>query len=548
MSIHIVRVFCRFNTYVLHMNKVNFLLSQNDVIGLLPELFLAVAFLIVLIHGSSQLVLATRLYTYIIPSISRLTLVVLALSVLLICNNPVINQTLWSGTFILDCLGFSLKAFVIIVMFFCVLVSEDYLFSARIRAYEIFVFFIGICLSLCLLISSYDTLSIYLSIEFLSLIFYTLAAWKKDSGFSAEASLKYFILGSLASTFYLFGASLIYFSTGTTNLGSLCLLLDSIPVGFNITDYYDPEFYSSNGFRRSPLINWYDFKWSDITPSISIHIGLLFLGSALLFKLGVAPYHFWVADVYEGVPSLVSLIFASVPKLAIFVVLSRIVFTSSWPFFLVLWKMLFSFCCLLSFFFGCIGGLGETKLKRIFAFSGIGHIGFICAGISCGSVEGVQSMFFYLFIYTLTAVFLWTFILSLNPLKKKWLSLVDCVGIVQSNPVFGLITCLMIFSLAGIPPFGGFFAKVFVFIALIANSSFYIAFFAVLTSVISAFYYLRLIKILFFEKSSKWFFFNPLSKSYALVFGITSFVVLFFVINPTFLYLFTYKLSLTLFV
>ncbi|CAM9222384.1 unnamed protein product [Sphacelaria rigidula] len=496
------------------MNKVNFLLSQNDVVGLLPELFLAIAFLIVLIHGSSQLILATRLYTYIIPSISRLTLVILALSVILICNNPVINQTLWGGTFILDCLGLSLKAFVVIIMFLCVLVSEDYLYLARIRAYEIFVFFIGISLSLCLLISSYDTLSIYLSIEFLSLIFYTLAAWKKDSGFSAEASLKYFILGSLASTFYLFGASLIYFSTGTTNLGSLCLLLDSMSTA----------------------------------PSTILYIGFLFLGSALLFKLGVAPYHFWVADVYEGVPSLVSLIFASVPKLAIFIVLSRIVFISSWSFFIVLWKMLFSVCCLLSFFFGCIGGLGEIKLKRIFAFSGIGHIGFVCAGISCGSIEGVQSMFFYLLIYTVTAVFLWTFVLCLSPLKKKWLSLVDCVGIVQSNPILGLTTCLMIFSLAGIPPFGGFFAKVFVFVALISNSSFYIAFFAVLTSVISAFYYLRLIKILFFEKSHQWFFLNPLSKSYALVLGITSFSVLFFVINPTFLYLFTYKLSLNLFI
>lgn len=530
------------------MNKINFLLSQNDVVGLLPELFLAIAFLVVLIHGSSQLTLATRLYTYIIPSVSRLTLVILALSVILICNNPVINQTLWGGTFISDCLGLSLKAFVIIIMFLCVLVSEDYLFLARIRAYEIFVFFVGISLSLCLLISSYDTLSIYLSIEFLSLIFYTLAAWKKDSGFSAEASLKYFILGSLASTFYLFGASLIYFSTGTTNLGSLCLLLDSMSVGFNATDYQDPWFFVFNAFKSSPWINWYGFEWFDIAPSTILYIGLLFLGSALLFKLGVAPYHFWVADVYEGVPSLVSLIFASVPKLAIFIVLSRIVFISSWSFFIVLWKMLFSLCCLLSFFFGCIGGLGEIKLKRIFAFSGIGHIGFVCAGISCGSIEGVQSMFFYLLIYTLTAVFLWTFVLCLSPLKKKWLSLVDCVGIVQSNPILGLITCLMIFSLAGIPPFGGFFAKVFVFVALIANSSFYIAFFAVLTSVISAFYYLRLIKILFFEKSNKWFFFNPLSKSYALVLGITSFTVLFFVINPTFLYLFTYKLSLTLFV
>lgn len=529
------------------MNKINFLLSQKDVIGLLPELFLAVSFLIVLLHGSSQLVLATRLYTYIIPSISRLTLVVLALSVILICNNPVLNQTLWGGTFILDCLGLSLKAFVILILFLCVLVSEDYLFSARIRAYEIFVFFIGICLSLCLLISSYDTLSIYLSIEFLSLIFYTLAAWKKDSGFSAEASLKYFILGSLASTFYLFGASLIYLSTGTTNLGLLCLLLDSMPVGFDVTNYHDPWYYIFTAFKSSPWIHWGGFEWSEMAPSFLLYFGLMLVGSALLFKLGVAPYHFWVADVYEGVPSLVSLIFASVPKLVFFIVLSRFALVSSWSFFIVLWKVFLGICGLLSFFFGCVGGLGELKIKRIFAFSGIGHIGFVCVGLSCGSLEGAQSMFFYLLIYTLTAVFLWTFVLCLSPLKKKWLSLVDCVGIVQSNPILGFIVCLMIFSLAGIPPFGGFFAKVFVFIALIANSSFYIAFFAVLTSVISAFYYLRIVKVLFFEKSKSWFFLSPLAKSYATVIGITSFNVLLFAINPTFLFLYTYKISLTFF-
>nr|QWK44965.1 NADH dehydrogenase subunit 2 [Protohalopteris sp.] len=531
------------------MNKVNFLLSQNDVIGLLPELFLAISFLIVLIHGSSQLVLVTRLYTYIIPSVSRLTLVILFLSVILVCNNPVINQTLWGGTFILDYLGLSLKAFIIIIMFLCVLVSEDYLFLARIRAYEIFVFFIGICLSLCLLISSYDTLSIYLSMEFLSLIFYTLAAWKKDSGFSAEASLKYFILGSLASTFYLFGASLIYFCTGTTNLGFLCLLLDNCVIStIDILDYFNVLHFWYDSYKVSYLWLSIDtYNWFDFAPSFILFFGLLFLGSSLLFKIGAAPYHFWVADVYEGVPSLVSLIFAAVPKLVIFIVLSRLAFVSSWSFFFILWKTLFVFCGLLSFFFGCFGGLGEIKIKRIFAFSGIGHIGFICVSFSCGSLEGAQSMFFYLLIYMVTAVFMWTFVLCLNSSKKKWLSLVNCVGIVQSNPIFGLIICLMCFSLAGIPPFGGFFAKVFVFIALIAKSSFHIVIFAILTSVISAFYYLRIIKILFFEGSHLWFFFNPLYKMQALVLSVSSFIVLFFIVDPVYLYLFTYKLSLTLF-
>nr|YP_011008407.1 NADH dehydrogenase subunit 2 [Syringoderma abyssicola]WBP70378.1 NADH dehydrogenase subunit 2 [Syringoderma abyssicola] len=492
------------------MNKINSLLFQNDIVALLPELFLAMAFLIILVHGSFQVVTAISLYTYLTPSISRLTLVVLFLSLILVLNNPVINQIVWNATFITDNVGTWSKFMVISSMFFCVLVSEDYIFLARIRAYEIFVFFIGICLSLCLLISSYDLISIYLSMEFLSLIFYTLATWKRDSGFSAEAGLKYFILGSLASVFFLFGASLLYFVMGTTNLGSLALLFEDLT-----------------------------------SSSIIAHLGLLCLGSALLFKLGAAPYHMWVVDVYEGAPTLVSLIFAAVPKFAILVVLCRIAFISSWSLFPSLWGGLFCTCGILSLFIGCLGGLGEIKIKRVLAYSGIGHVGFLCLGLSCGSLEGVQSIFFYLIVYMLTAVFTWTYLLHLQPLKKNCLSLVDSVGLAQSSPILGFITCLMFFSLAGIPPFGGFFAKVLVFVALIDGYFYLVAIFAVFTSVISAFYYLRLIKILFFEKTHTWVFFDAMSKSQALVLGLTSFIVLALIFNPNIFYLLSYKLGLT---
>lgn len=492
------------------MNKFNSLLFQADVIALLPEVFLALTFLVILVYGSFQITKATALYTYLTPLVSRLTLTALVLTFLLVLNNPIINTVVWNATFILDYLSSWSKLFVIFSVFLCVLLAEEYLFLARIRPYEIFVFFIGIVLSLFLLVSSYDLLSVYLSIEFLSLIFYTLAAWKRDSGFSAEAGLKYFILGSLASVFFLFGSSLLYLVTGTTNIGSLILLFN------NLSDF-----------------------------SILGCGGLLCIASALLFKLGSAPYHMWVIDVYEGAPTIVSLLFAAVPKFAIFIVLLRLVFLGCWSLFSTVWENLFFFCGLLSLFFGCLGGLGEIKLKRVFGYSAVGHIGFLCLGVGCGSVEGSQAVFFYLLIYTFTSIYIWSYLIHLGPIKKSWISLVDSVGILQSNPILGFITCLMFFSLAGIPPFGGFFAKMMVFVALIDGYFYMICIVAVITSSIAAFYYLRIIKILYFEKSNTWIFFDIISKSHAFVLSLTSFIVLLFVLNPNIFYLLSYKLGIS---
>lgn len=492
------------------MNSLNLLLFQVDAIALLPEVFLALSFLIILIYGSFLVRRATQLYTYLSPSVARLTLIIIGLSFILVYNNPVTNEVIWNAIFIVDTTSTSIKLVLIGSMFLCLLVTEEYLFLAKIRPYEIFVFFIGIILSVLLLVSSYDLLSVYLNIEFLSLIFYTLAAWKRDSGFSAEAGLKYFILGSLASVFFLFGSSLVYLVTGTTNLGSLSMLFD------NLSSF-----------------------------SILGHIGLLCIGSAFLFKLGSAPYHMWVVDVYEGSPTLITLIFASVPKLAILVVLCRLAFGGSWSSFPHLWETVFCACGILSLFIGCLGGLGEIKLKRVLAYSGIGHVGFLCLSLSCGSLEGAQSTFFYIFIYMLTAIYTWTYVLHLSPLKKNVVSLVDCVGVVQTNPMLGLLTALMFFSLAGIPPLGGFFAKLFVFLALIDSSFYLIALIAVLTSSISAFYYLRLVKILYFEKAKTWIFFDPISKSQAFTLLTTSAAVIFFMLQPNLLYLFSYKLGLS---
>nr|WJW71310.1 NADH dehydrogenase subunit 2 [Macrocystis pyrifera] len=488
------------------------LIFQNDIVAFLPELFLAISILVILLHGSFLGVLAASLYTYLTISMVRLTSIVLFLSLLLVLNNPVESQTLWNSIFVTDNIGIWSKVIIFLGLLFCVLVSESYMFSARFRVYEFFVFIISIGLSLCLLISSYDLLSVYLSMEFLSLIFYVLAAWKKNSYFSAEAGLKYFILGSVASIFFLFGASLIYFVMGTTNLGSLALLTENL-----------------------------------IETSSFMCLGIVCVVSALLFKIGAAPYHMWVADVYEGAPTLVGFIFAVIPKFSFFVVILRLSFTSFWSFFPSLWENFFCICGLFSLFIGCVCGLGETKIKRLLAFSSVGHVGFLCLGLASGNIEGIQAVLFYLSIYMFTAVFLWVYIIYLDLSSNTGNTLLtfsNSIGLVRSNPLMGFGVALMIFSLAGIPPFGGFFAKLNIFVSLVDSSFYIISIFVVITSVISAFYYIRLIKIFYFEKNSNWFFFAPLSKSAAMVLVLSGLTIIFFMLSPNLFYLLTYKLGL----
>uniref|UniRef100_UPI0030DEDA9F NADH dehydrogenase subunit 2 n=1 Tax=Ecklonia maxima TaxID=428677 RepID=UPI0030DEDA9F len=489
------------------------LIFQNDTAAFLPELFLAISILVVLLYGSFIGVYAASLYTYLTPSMVRLTSIILFLGLFLVLNNPVVSQTLWNAIFVTDHIGTWSKLIVLLGLIFCVSVSQSYMFSARFRAYEFFVFIIGIGLSLCLLISSYDLLSIYLNMEFLSLIFYVLAAWKKNSYFSVEAGLKYFILGSIASIFFLFGASLIYFVMGTTNLGSLTLLTESLLIS-------------------SPFL----------------YLGLVCMVSALLFKIGAAPYHMWIADVYEGAPTLVGFIFAVIPKFSFFVIILRLSFISFWSFFPSLWENFFCSCGLLSLFIGCICGLGETKIKRLLAFSSVGHVGFLCLGLASGNIEGIQAVLFYLLIYMFTVAFLWVYLLYLDLSSTSGSALLtfsDSIGLIRSNPLIGFGVTLMIFSLAGIPPFGGFFAKLNIFVSLVESSFYIVSVFVVISSVISAFYYIRLIKIFYFENNTNWFFFAPLDKGAAMVLVLSGLTIIFFMFSPNIFYLLTYKVGLS---
>jgi len=365
---------------------------------------------------------------------------------------------------------------------------------------------------------SFDLTLMYIAIEIQSLSFYILSSMKRNSAFSTEAGLKYFILGALASGLFLFGSSLIYGITGTVNLKDLA----NIFIVFHAQEEYTIL------IKESLLI-----------------FGSLCILSSLFFKLAIAPYHIWSPDVYEGAPTLVTAFFSITSKLGIFIILTRFfnyVFNDLSN--LIFWWQSISICCaLLSIFIGSIIALQQTKLKRLLAYSTIGHVGYLLIGLASSNNEGIQSIFFYLIIYMLTGLVIWGSILTFN--KIRFISELKTIRLI--NPF--MFVCLLtgFFSLAGIPPLAGFLAKLSIFISALESNIYVISIFVILLSIISTFYYLKLIKILAFEKIANYDLsinIKSISKLNSLIISIAflSLFVIFF--SPISLSLITYYISL----
>jgi NADH-quinone oxidoreductase subunit N len=367
-----------------------------------------------------------------------------------------------------------------------------------------------------LLISCYDLISLYLAIELQSLCLYVLAAAKKDSTFSTEAGLKYFILGSFSSALLLFGISLIYGCTGTTNFEDLSLL-------FACTS-------------------------NDISIIRSVDIGLIFIAAAFFFKIAAAPLHMWSPDVYEGAPVSSTIFFAVIPKIAMFSVFLRL-FQTVFSNFQEVFLLIVIFFSLISVIVGSFVALKQKKIKRLLAYSSISHVGYMLLAFSANSIEGTQALFFYLIIYMITSLVLWSILLSVNTLDnaERSKTLVDLSFLSATNPLLALTGLLAFFSLAGVPPLAGFYAKMSIFLATISSSLIFASIFAILTSVISSYYYIRIIKSLYFEKRDNTTFFVPVTRPCSLIMGTSSFLLIHFFINPTLLSLLAEKMALCLF-
>jgi NADH-quinone oxidoreductase subunit N len=423
----------------------------------------------------------------------------------------------YQNTFIFDLLTANVKQILLISTICCLFIFEDNLIRQQINNFEYFILILCAVLGLLFLISSYDLISLYLAIEMQSLCLYVLAASKKNSSFSTEAGLKYFLLGSFSSALLLFGMSILYGCTGTTNFENFTLLLSGVDL-------------------------------DNFSTTSSISNALLFVGAAFFFKIAAAPFHMWSPDVYEGSPTSSTIFFAVIPKIALFAVFIRMFQTvfSSFEDTLLIMSIFFSIC---SVIVGSFAALKQRKLKRLLAYSSVSHVGYLLLAFSANSIEGTQALFFYLVIYMITSLSLWSVILSINTSTntERSKTLIDFASVSTANPLIGLTGMMALFSLAGVPPLAGFYAKMAVFLSAIGSSLIFVSLIAILCSVVSSVYYIRLIKIMYFEPKSDVSFVYPVTRACSLMMASGTFLLLYLFINPTLLLLLTEKMALCLY-
>jgi NADH-quinone oxidoreductase subunit N len=374
-------------------------------------------------------------------------------------------------------------------------------------------------LGILLLCSSNDLITSYLAIELQGLAFYVLASFKKSSSFSIEAGLKYFIVGAFSSSLFLLGSSFLYGVSGTVNL---------------------EEFKTLFMFVNQP--------YNDVVINMElVYLGLALILSSLFFKLVVAPFHVWAPSVYEGSPTSSTLFFSVVPKIALFVFLVRL-FYSSFEFVLNSWRYFLIVIILFSLVVGSFGGLEQRKLKSLLVYSSISHMGYTLLAFSTGMKEGLQFLFGYLLIYSFSGLCVWSIFIILRLKNKNYLKsnrdLGDFVLLCKSNPMVSILFSIVLFSLAGFPPMIGFLLKLGVFLTVIDTSMYFVAVVSVLCSVVATFYYIRVIKVLFFEKSLVGRLYHPINTQKALLIVVLVYLIVFLFCNPTLLFLFIYKLSL----
>jgi proton-translocating NADH-quinone oxidoreductase chain N len=416
--------------------------------------------------------------------------------------------------------------------------SLQYFEQEALTAFESIILILLSTCSMLFMISSFDLIAMYLAIELQSLCFYVLAASKRNSEFSTEAGLKYFILGAFSSGILLFGCSLIYGFTGVTNLEELAKIFTT-PFGTNSLTANESNQIANLGPFLGPM-----------APSSGIFMGILFLAVGFLFKITAVPFHMWAPDVYEGSPTIVTAFFSIAPKIAILANMLRVFMYS---FYDPSWQQLFVFCSVASMILGAFAALSQNKIKRLLAFSSIGHIGYLLIGFSCGTIEGIQSLLIGLFIYVFMTINIFTVILSLRQngdtgnlhfARFKYIS--DLAALAKTNPILAITISITMFSLAGIPPLAGFCSKFYLFFAALGCGAFFLALVGIITSVISCFYYIRLIKIMYFDTPKTWILYKPMDREKSILLGITIFFITFFFLYPSPLFLVTHKMALSL--
>jgi NADH-quinone oxidoreductase subunit N len=391
----------------------------------------------------------------------------LSIIVLLITGVIVFNETLdiekillFNGSVVIDYLSSFMKIITLLAAFIVLAISKNYLDNFKISKIEYPILILSSVLGMMVMISSNDLIVFYMGLELQSLALYVLATFNRNNLKSSEAGLKYFVLSALSSGLLLYGCSLIYGFSGSTNFEIIASQLNS---------------------------NEY-----------ALTFGIVFILVGLAFKISAVPFHMWAPDVYEGSPTTVTLFFTMVPKIAALTVFIRFLYV---PFLELIdqWQMILVFLSIASMLLGAIAAIGQKNIKRLIAYSSIGHIGYALAGVASASNDGIQSSIIYLTIYIVMNLGLFTCLLMLRRNDNYYESIDDLSGLSKNHPILSFSLLVILFSLAGIPPLAGFFAKFYIFKAVIEQSMYFLAIVGLLSTVIAAFYYLRIIKIIYFD-------------------------------------------------
>lgn len=378
------------------------------------------------------------------------------------------------------------------------IISINFFNEIKLSRFEIPILMLFATLGMLVLISSNNLMTMYLGIELQSLALYVLAAIQRNSIKSAESGIKYFVLGALSSGILLYGCSLIYGFTGNTNFEEIKIALNSLD-----------------------------------ELSIGILFGLVFVLVGLAFKISAAPFHMWTPDVYEGAPTSVTAFFAIVPKVSAIALLYRFCIEPFGDFYGD-WRQIIIFLSLTSMFVGAFAAIVQKNIKRLLAYSSIGHIGYALIGLASANSEGVKGLIIYMFVYVLMNIGIFSIILSLKYKDKYIENIRDLSGLSKKKPMYSLCIAILMFSMAGIPPFAGFFGKFYIFVSALEAELIYLAILGVIASVIAAFYYLKIIKVMYFDEVvSDKFYSNITSKSLVILL-ISILAISLFVLFPSF--------------
>ncbi|MFO7478728.1 MAG: NADH-quinone oxidoreductase subunit NuoN [Methyloceanibacter sp.] len=401
------------------------------------------------------------------------------------------TATLFGESFIVDPFARTLKVLTLIGAAAALSMSVDYWRGAGGVKFEFPVLILFATTGMLMMISANDLITLYVGLELQSLSLYVIAAFRRDSARSAEAGLKYFVLGALSSGMLLYGASLVYGFTGSTEFATIAAVVQ--PSGANL----------------------------------GLIVGLVFLMAGFAFKISAVPFHMWTPDVYEGAPTPVTAFFAAAPKLAAMALTVRVLVTA-FPAVTVEWQQIVVFLAIASMALGAFAAIGQTNIKRLMAYSSIGHMGFALVGLAAGTPEGVAGLIVYLAIYLAMTLGTFACILAMRR-DGRMIEDIDALsGLSRTNPVMAFMLAMLLFSLAGIPPLAGFFAKFYVFLAAIQAGLYALAVIGVLLSVVAAYYYLRIVKLMYFDAPAERF--EPMQAPLAAVLGVSGgFILLYFV-------------------